>query len=163
MISVTSGLSVNFYLNSSVYHRNIFESSSKVFGNLRKSSPDTSLRKFSEILGKCSGTFVWSLGQFWKIFRNLRKVVGNLRKIIKNAVLSTFIQYKEHYMLARRYEFYVTRGKSNILPIFLPLEHKIRIFSSPCNILYLLRKILGYSFTAIQNRYICYLPAGRSV
>ena len=43
------------------------------------------LRKFSEILGKCLGAFVWPSEQFWKIFGNLRKVVGNLRKIIKNA------------------------------------------------------------------------------
>ena len=53
--------------------------SSEIFGHLRK---------FSEILGKCSGTFVWYSEQFWKIFGNLRKVVGNLRKIIKNAVIN---------------------------------------------------------------------------
>ena len=41
-------------------------------------------RKYSTIFGKCSGTFVWPLEQFWKIFgRNLRNVVGNLRKIVK--------------------------------------------------------------------------------
>ena len=40
--------------------------------------------KFSEILGKCSGTFVWPSEQFWKIF-------GSLRKIIKNAVIGMFI------------------------------------------------------------------------
>ena len=68
MISVTSGLALKWYLNSMVYHRNIFGCSSKVFGNLRK---------FSEILGKCSGTFVWSLGQFWK---NLRKSSENRQK-----------------------------------------------------------------------------------
>ena len=61
--------SLKLYLNLLVYHRNIFGSSWKVFGNLRK---------FSEILGKCSGTFVWPSEQFWKIFGNLRKVVGNL-------------------------------------------------------------------------------------
>ena len=47
--SMTSGLSHTLYLNSLVYHRNIFGSSSEIFGNLRKSS---------EIFGKCSGTFV---------------------------------------------------------------------------------------------------------
>ena len=81
-ISMISSFSLKLYLNSLEHHRNIFGSSSKVFGNLRK---------FSEILGKCSGTFIWPSEQFWKIFRNLRKVVGNLRKIIKNAVVSTFI------------------------------------------------------------------------
>ena len=82
MISLISSLSFTLYLNSLVYHRNIFGSSSKVFGNLRKSS---------EILGKCSGTFVWPSEQFLKVFGNLRKVVRTLRKIIKNAVISTFI------------------------------------------------------------------------
>ena len=38
MISLTSSLSLKLYLDSLVYYRNIFGSSSKVFGNLRKSS-----------------------------------------------------------------------------------------------------------------------------
>ena len=41
-------LSLKLYLNSLVYHRNIFGSSSKVFGSLQK----------------CSGTFVWPSEQF---------------------------------------------------------------------------------------------------
>ena len=49
MISLTSSLSLKLYLNSLVYHRNIFGSSSKVFGNLRKSSSIFgNFRKFSE-------------------------------------------------------------------------------------------------------------------
>ena len=85
MISLISSLSLKLYLNSLVYHRNIFGSSSKVFGNLRQSS---------EIFGKfrkCSGAFVRPSEQFWQIFGNLRKVVGNLRKIVKNAVISMSI------------------------------------------------------------------------
>ena len=136
MTSVISSLSLKLYLNSLVYHRNIFGSSSKVFGNLRKSSD------IFGNSGKCSGTFVWPSDQFWKIFGNLRKVVGNLRKITKNArvkVLGTRLT------LARRYEFYVL-GTRTIFHsfaaltreiLFLPLEHKIHIFSPPCNILYL--------------------------
>ena len=38
MISLISSLSLKLSLKLLVYHRNIFESSSKVFGNLRKSS-----------------------------------------------------------------------------------------------------------------------------
>ena len=57
MISLISSLSLKLYLNSLVYHRNIFGSSSKVFGNLQ-----TSL----EILGKCSGTFAWPSKNFGK-------------------------------------------------------------------------------------------------
>ena len=52
-----------------------------------------SLRQSSEILGKCSGSFVWPSEQFWKIFGNLRSVVENLRKNVKNAVISKFIYY----------------------------------------------------------------------
>ena len=90
--SMTSGLSLKLYLNSLVYHRNIFGSSLEVFGNLWKSSEIFGyLREFSEILGKCSRTFVWPSEQFWRIFEKLRKVVGNLRKIIKNAVISMSI------------------------------------------------------------------------
>ena len=55
MISLISSLSLKLYLNSLVYQRNIFGSSSKVFGNLRQSS---------EILGKCSGAFVLPSEQF---------------------------------------------------------------------------------------------------
>ena len=74
---MASGLSLKLYLNSLVYHRNVFGSSSEVFGDLRTSS------EFFGNSRKCSGTFVWYSEQFWKIFGNLRKVVGNVRKIIK--------------------------------------------------------------------------------
>ena len=129
MISLLSSLSHKLYLNSLVYYRNFFGSSATVFGNLRSSS---------EIFGKCSGTFVLPSEQFWKIF-------GNLRKIIKKAVITDIYIIKKHYTLARRYEFYVlvsrTISYSFAAPtreiLFLPLEHKIHIFSPPCNILYL--------------------------
>ena len=53
---------------------------------------------------------------------------------------------KEHYTLARRYESYVlvARTISHSFAVltreilFLPLEHKIHIFSPPCNILYII-------------------------
>ena len=49
MISLISSLSLKLYLNLLVYHRNIFRSISKVFGNLRKSSGIfRNFRKFSE-------------------------------------------------------------------------------------------------------------------
>ena len=85
MISLISSLSLKLYLNSLVYHRNFFGSSSKVFENLRTSS---------EIFGnsrKMFGNVRLAFEQFWKIFGNLRKVVGNLRKIIKNAVITMSI------------------------------------------------------------------------
>ena len=59
MISLISSLSLKLHLNSLVYHRNIFGSSSKVFGNLRKSS----------------GIF----GNFWKFSENVRERSSCLR------------------------------------------------------------------------------------
>ena len=91
MISVTSGLSLKLYLNSLVYHRNIFGSSSKVFGNLRQSSD---------------------------IFGNSRKMFGNVRlvfgTILENLRKSSETVRLYNNIIARRYEFYATRGKSNI-------------------------------------------------
>ena len=67
MISLISSLSLKLYLNSLVYHRNIFglpRKSSAIFGNLRASS---------EIFGN-----------FWKMFGSVRPAFGtilvNLRK-----------------------------------------------------------------------------------
>ena len=89
MISLISSLSIKLYLNSLVYHRNIFGSSLKVFGNLWKSLDIFgNFRKFSEKL--CLGMFVWPSEQFWKIFGNLRKVVeifGKSSKSLSSACL----------------------------------------------------------------------------
>ena len=74
MISLITSLSLKLYLNSLAYHRNIFGSSSKVFGNLWQSS---------EIFGNSRKIFGNFRLVFGTIFENLRKVVGNLRKIIK--------------------------------------------------------------------------------
>ena len=79
--------------------------SSVIFGHLRK---------FSEILGKCSGTFVWPSEQFWKIFRNLWKVVWNLRKIIKNAVISMFYTIKRTLHVSSKIWISCSRGTNNI-------------------------------------------------
>ena len=56
-------------------------------------------------------------------------------------------------MLARRYEFYVLVARTishsfSALTreiLFLPLEHKVHIFSPPCNILYLLTTCEGHT------------------
>ena len=85
MISLTSSLSFKLYLNSFVYHWNIFGSSSKVFCNLWKPS---------EIFGnsrKMFGNVPLAFGTILENFRKSSELVGNLRKIIKKAVISTFI------------------------------------------------------------------------
>jgi len=83
-------LSLKLHLNLLMYHQNIFGSPLVVFGNLGQSS--VIFATCSEMLGKCSDAFIWPSVQFWKIFRNLQKMVGNLRKIIKNVVISMFIE-----------------------------------------------------------------------
>ena len=71
IISLTSGLSLKLYLNSLVYHRNIFGSSSKVLGNLRKSSDIFgNFRKFLENVRERSS--------------GLRDNLNNLRKASEN-------------------------------------------------------------------------------
>ena len=75
MVSVTSGLSLKLYLNSLVYHRNIFGSSSKVFGNLRESSDIFgNFRKFSEnVRERSSG--------LWDNFGKSSEIVGKWSEI----------------------------------------------------------------------------------
>ena len=128
IISLTSGLSLKLYLNSLVYHRNIFGSSSKVLGNLRTSSEN--FRKFSENVRE-------RLSGLRDNLKNLRKSSEGGRKSSENH------QKRRHqyvYIIKRILHFsskiwiLCSRGKSNIL--FLSLEHKIHIFSPPCNILY---------------------------
>ena len=64
MISLTLSLSPKLYLNSLVYHRNIFGSSSKVFGNLRQSL---------EIFGNSRKLFGNVCLAFRTILENFRK------------------------------------------------------------------------------------------
>ena len=95
---------------------------------------------------KCSGTFVWPSDQFW-IFGNFRKVDGNLRKIVKNALTQYVYIIKRTFYVSSKIWTLCSSGKNNIprvsaaaneWDIGLSLEHKTHIFSSPCNILYVL-------------------------
>ena len=103
-ISLTSGFSLKLYLNSLVYHRNILESSLKVFGNLRTSS-----EIFGNVRERSSG---------------LRDNLENLRKTSESGRKSS-----EHHQKRRHQYVYITkrilhvsskiwilrsRGKSNI-------------------------------------------------
>ena len=134
-ISLISSLPLKLYFSSLVYHRNIFGSSSKVFGNLRKPSDIfENFRKFS--IKKCSGTFVWPSEQFWKIFGNLRKVSKIFGKSPKASSSVCLYNKKAHCTLARTYEFYVMIARTISYSfaelsreiLFLPLEHKFHLF-----------------------------------
>ena len=65
MISLISSLSLKLYLNWLVYHQNIFGSSSKVFGNLRKSS---------------------HFGNFRKMFGNVRLAFGTILENLRTSL-----------------------------------------------------------------------------
>ena len=54
------------------------QQSSEIFGHLQK---------FSEILGKCSGTCVWFSEQFWKIFGRWSEIFGKSSKMLSSACL----------------------------------------------------------------------------
>ena len=79
MISVISSLSLKLYINSLVYHRNIFGSSLKVFGNLRKSSDIFgNSRKFSENVRECSYGLRNNFGKSSEIFRKSSKTPSSV-------------------------------------------------------------------------------------
>ena len=110
IISLISGLSLKLYLNSLVYHRNIFGSSSKVLGNLRKSSDIFgNFRKFSgNVRERSSG---------------LRDNLKNLRKSSEGGRKSSENQKRRHqyvYIIKRILQvsskiwILCSRGKSNI-------------------------------------------------
>ena len=100
---------VNFlYSNSLVYDRNIVESSSKNFGNLRK---------FSENVREFSSSEI-----FWK----WSEVLG------KSSITpsSVGLQLEDMKFMFSWQEQYLTLSLSS-------LEQKIHTFSPPCNILYI--------------------------
>ena len=131
MISLISSLSLKLYPNSLVYHRNIFGSSSKVFGNLQKSS---------DIFGNFRKMFGSACLTFGTILENLRKSSEGGRKS------------SENHKKRRHQNVYITNKKN----ITRRLEHMNFIFSwqkqyfthslhsflkccfaPPCNILYI--------------------------
>ena len=99
MTSVISSLSLKLYLNSLVYHRNIFGSSSKVFGNLRTSS---------EIFGNHRKMFGNVRLAFGTILENLRKSSENGRKSSENPQkrchMNFMFSWQEQYLTSERSE-----------------------------------------------------------
>ena len=90
IISLISGLSLKLYLNSLVYHRNIFGSSSKVLGNLRKSSEGG--RKSSENHQKCRHQYVYIINriihgrlEIWNLSSrvHIRYLTRSLRSLVR--------------------------------------------------------------------------------
>ena len=88
MISLISSLSLKLYLNSLVYHRNIFGSSSKVFGNLRQSSGIFGkFRKISENVRERSSGLRNNFGKSSEIFGRWSENFGKSSKTPSSACL----------------------------------------------------------------------------
>ena len=88
MISLISSLSLKLYLNSLVYHRNIFGSSSKVFGNLRQSSGIFgNFRKISENVRERSSGLRNNFGKSSEIFGRWSENFGKSSKTPSSACL----------------------------------------------------------------------------
>ena len=123
-----------------MYHRNIFGSSSKVFGNLRESSEI--FRKFTEnVRERSSG--------LRNNFENLRKVVRNLRKSSKTASsVSLYNKQNNTWTLGdKEFIFSCSHSISHSFAALTrsismwTLENKFHISARPCIILYLLYSV----------------------
>ena len=101
--------------------------SSAIFGHLRT---------FLEIFGKCARTFVWPGNNFEKssgIFGKWLEIFGKWSKTPSSVCL-----YNKKNLI-RKYEFYIPVART-ISHEWAPAneqEHKIHIFSPPCNISFL--------------------------
>ena len=88
MISLISSLSLKLYLNSLVYHRNIFGSSSKVFVNLRKSlGIFGNFRKFLENVRERSSCLWNNFEISSEIFGRWSEIFGKSSKTPSSACL----------------------------------------------------------------------------
>ena len=87
--SVISSLSFKLYLNSLVYHRNIFGSSSKVFGNLRQSSD--------------------IFGNFPKFSKNVRERSSSLRNNFEKSSESGRKSSEDHQKRRHQYIYVIKR------------------------------------------------------
>ena len=113
--------------------------SSAIFGYLRKSSENVrqrscdlwaSFRESSEIFGK------WS------------EICGNSSKTPSSGCLHS----KKNITRQLEDMNFIFSWKKQDLILFLPLEHKIHIFSPPCNILYIYAQLKGYTNSFITWR-----------
>ena len=132
MISVTSGLSLKLYLSSLVYDRTIFGSSSKVFGNFRKSLDIFgNFRKFLENVRERSSGLRNNFGKSSDIFGRWSEVFGKSSKR-RHAP----IYCDDHSSLSKRTLHVSSKMRSLVRYCSRYLNIKFVIFSPPCNILY---------------------------
>ena len=136
-----------------MYHRNIFGSSLIVFGNLQKSSDIFgNFQKFSEnVRERLSG--LWNnFGKSSEIFGKWSEIFGKSPKTPS----SVFLLYNKKnstrwlYVLAARTISHSFAALTCEI-LFLPLKHKIHIFSPPCNILYFFLYLEPHPILNLRN------------
>ena len=137
-------LSPYLYLNLLVYHRNIFGSSSKVFGNLRKSLDIFgNFRKFTENVRERSSGLRNNFGKSSEIFRKWSEIFGKSSKTPSS--VSLYIKQNNTWMLGdMEFIFSCSHSISHSFAALTrsismwTLEDKFHISARPCIILYLL-------------------------
>ena len=99
---MTSGLSLKLYLNSLVYHRNIFGSSSEVFGNLRKCwDIFGNFRKFSENVRQRSSGIRNNFGKSSEIFGKSSKTPSSARLYNKKNITRRLWRCEFYFLVAK--------------------------------------------------------------
>ena len=129
MISLISSLSLKLYLNSLVYHRNIFGSSSKVFGNHRKSSDIFEhFQKSSGSVRESSSGLLSNFGKINILYSSCHwniKFISSRHRVISS--ISSIYQY--HNIFPKLW------GQNcNMLKLLLPLNAKKRLNNCYYNI-----------------------------
>ena len=126
-----------------VYHRNIFESSAKVFGNLKKSSDIfRNFRKFTENARECSSGLRNNFGKSSEIFRKWSEIFGKSSKTPSS--VSLYNKQNNTCTLGdMEFIFSCSHSISHLFAaltrsiLMWTLEDKFHISMRPCNILYL--------------------------
>ena len=130
--SMTSGLSLTLYLNSLVYHRNIFGSSSEVFGNLRK---------FSGNVRERSSGIRNNFGKSSEIFGRWSEIFGKSSKTPSSACLynkkNITRRLEDMNLIFSWQKQYFTHSLCSFVKYCFATQNKIHIFAPPCNILYI--------------------------
>ena len=113
-------------------------------------------RKPSAIFGKCSGMLMAGLhNNFGKSSENIGKWLEIFGK--SSTMLSSVIVYVRYVLINFMFswqELYSTCSLHSLVRYCsLPLKHKIHIFSPPCNILYVIVKLLKQMYKMGNSQY----------
>ena len=78
------------------------------------------------------------------MFGNFRLAFGTILENLRKSFESGRKSSENHLKRRHQYVYIIKRLRERVRILFLPREHKIHIFSPPCNILYLDLRPVGY-------------------